>query len=95
MKLFIVSIIIGYLIVLLVNYLPQQNDINNNFIQKLELTWNSTKFHIHHWITFSTVITFMIIGRYAKPIIFNILVGLFIGAILEGFLFDDWYIIQK
>uniref|UniRef100_A0A6C0B3X6 Uncharacterized protein n=1 Tax=viral metagenome TaxID=1070528 RepID=A0A6C0B3X6_9ZZZZ len=95
MRLFIVSIILGYLLVFFINYLPQQNDHTNDFIQKLELTWNSKIFHIHHWITFSMIILTLFIGRYAKPFIFNIVVGLFIGGIMEGFLFDDWYIISK
>ena len=94
MELFILSTIIGYFIVLFVNYIHQQNDINNNFTQKLELTWNSDKYHIHHWITFSIIIVFMLISRYSKPYIFNILLGLFTGGILEGFLFDDWHIIK-
>ena len=41
------------------------------------------------------IILTLFIGRYAKPFIFNIVVGLFIGGIMEGFLFDDWYIISK
>ena len=93
--LLILSIVIGYLLAYFINYLPQQKDININFLQKLELTWNSKKYHIHHWITFLIIILSMLIGRYTDFKSFSVLFGLLIGGILEGFLFDDWHIIRK
>ena len=83
--------IVGFLITYRVNYLPQQIK-NNNSKQHLVLTWNSKRYHLHHWLTFTLIIFIMFISRYSNFKLFIILVGLLLGAILEGFLFKDWYV---
>ena len=93
MILLLFFIIIGYLLGYFINYLPKRNNKKN--IQKLELTWNSKTYHMHHWFTFSILILFMFIGRYTNKINFKIVLGLLIGGIVEGFMFKDWYVFQR
>ena len=90
----ITSTLFGYKVCYLVNYQPQINDPYKVKKQHLILTWNSQDYHIHHWITFSIIIVFIILGRYCPFYIFLIVIGLSFGCILEGFLFDDWYKIK-
>lgn len=89
-----ISTLIGYRICYLINYKPQQNDSLKNTKQHLILTWNSQDYHIHHWITFSFIIVLSIIGRYCSFYFFLAIIGLSLGCILEGFLFDDWHRIK-
>ena len=90
----IIFIIIGYKICYHINYLPQQGQLKHLKKQYLILTWNSQDYHIHHWITFSIIIILLIIGRYCPLYIFLMVIGLSLGCILEGFLFNDWYQIK-
>ena len=91
---FIISTLFGYKICYLINYKPQINDPHKFKKQHLILTWNSQDYHIHHWITFSIIIILLIIGRYCPLYIFLMVIGLSVGCILEGFLFNDWYQIK-
>lgn len=92
--LLLIFTIIGYKICYYINYLPQQNDPLKQKKQHLILTWNSSEYHIHHWITFSIIIMLLIIGRYSSFYLLILIIGLSSGCILEGFLFDDWYKIR-
>ena len=61
-----------------------------NTTQKMILYINDYKYHIHHWLTFSILLSFLLIGKYLKNnIIFNIILGLLLGTIIEGLLFED------
>ena len=90
----ILSSIIGYRVCYLINYKPQMSDPYKLKKQHLILTWNSQEYHIHHWITFSIIVLLLILGRYCSIHIFLMVIGLSLGCVLEGFLFDDWYKIK-
>lgn len=90
----IIFIIIGYKICYHINYLPQQGQLKDLKKQYLILTWNSQDYHIHHWISFTIIIIMLFIGRYTSRILFVGLIGLSVGCVLEGFLFDDWHQIK-
>lgn len=91
---FILSLIVGYRICYLINYKPQIEDPYNLKKQHLILTWNSQNYHIHHWITFSIIIILLFLGRYCSFCVFLMIIGLSLGCVFEGFLFDDWYKIK-
>ena len=79
-------ILIGFLIAYFLNYKPNLN--HKNLRQELDLLLGNTCYHIHHWIYFSIIIILILIGRYVKNVyIIYLFVALFIGFILEDFLF--------
>ena len=79
-------ILIGFLIAYFLNYKPNLN--HKNIRQELDLLLGNTCYHIHHWIFFSIIIILILIGRYVKNVyIIYLFVALFIGFILEDFLF--------
>tara|TARA_B000000609_G_scaffold156482_1_gene149139 strand:+ start:135 stop:452 length:318 start_codon:yes stop_codon:yes gene_type:complete len=92
---FTLSIIVGFIISYYVHYIPVVNDINNENKKKLILFWNKKIYHIHHWITFSIVIFLILLGSCVSNAMLYIFIGLSLGTILEDFLFDDIFKIEK
>ena len=85
-----ISIILGFILLYLINYLPEKKDKKNTYILELYLFINGQCYHIHHWITLSIIlILIFLINRIDNIIILNIIVGFILGAILEDFLFKD------
>lgn len=89
----LLSFIIGFFLLYKINYIP--NMYHENIRQELILYIQDSSYHIHHWITFSLFLFFIFIGKYLKnEIILSIIVGTFLGFIVEGFLFKDRFNIK-
>ena len=89
---------IGYILSYLILYLPNINKTNSkNNSKKLVLYWNKYKIHIHHWILFLAIILMtlfekrMIKKKYFYFSFFYFFIGLCIGAIIEDFLYKDFF----
>tara|TARA_B100000902_G_C26893954_1_gene708778 strand:- start:127 stop:435 length:309 start_codon:yes stop_codon:yes gene_type:complete len=97
MNLLFFSTLIGFSIAYLVHYLPHSLEKKNKekkYTKKLILTWNSKKYHIHHWITFSIIIILLLLGKYVSDSLFFVFIGLALGTIFEDFLFDNIFKIE-
>ena len=94
LSIFIISVIVGYTLSYYIHYLPHKNDVNKKKTKKLILTWNSKKYNIHHWITFSLVILIVLLGKYSSDELIAIYIGLCLGTIFEDFLFDNIFKIE-
>tara|TARA_A100001035_G_C27558946_1_gene397668 strand:+ start:326 stop:628 length:303 start_codon:yes stop_codon:yes gene_type:complete len=92
--LFIISFASSFILAYFIHYLPHINDKNQEYTKKLILTWNSKKYHIHHWITFSLVIIILLLGKFSPDWLIIIFIGLCLGTIFEDFLFDDIFKIE-
>ena len=92
--LFIVACIISFTLAYFIHYLPHINDNNEQNTKKLILTWNSKKYHIHHWITFSLIIIILLLGKFSPDWLIIFFIGLCLGTIFEDFLFDDIFKIE-
>jgi hypothetical protein len=93
--LLLIGFIYGFILSYIIHYLPweeenhkQIDSKDKKYSKKLILIWNLNQYHIHHWITFSLICVFLLIGRYASKPVLNLLLGLSLGTILEDFLFD-------
>lgn len=65
------------------------------YIEELKLMWGDNCYHIHHWITFSSIIGLILIALYAPRIISYMIIAFALGAIAEDFLFSDVFIIKE
>lgn len=83
----LISFVIGFYFMYMINYLP---NLNNNTKQKIILYLDDKKYHIHHWLTLSILLIFFILGKYLKNnVFFEIILGILLGLIVEGLLFED------
>ena len=64
-------------------------------LQELILLINKNCYHIHHFITFSILIIFMLIGKYISNKLLLIIISFLIGLSLEDLLYKDWNIIKN
>lgn len=85
MNIVIVSAIISFLSMILINYLPKNT--NQKVIFHL---WKNC-YHIHHWIIGLFLLGLIFLVKNINEDQFKILVGLIIGFVLEGFLFKDMF----
>ncbi len=65
------------------------------YIEELKLYWGNKCYHIHHWITFSIIITLILISMYAPRIISYMIIAFSLGSIAEDFLFHDIFILKE
>ena len=93
--LLLIGFVYGFIVSYIIHYLPWEEENNKQietkdkkYIKKLILIWDLKQYHIHHWVTFSLICVFLLIGRFASNQVFNLLLGMSIGTILEDFLFD-------
>ena len=83
----LLSIIVGFIITYFVNYKPYKSKKD---ARKLILYWSKNKYHIHHWITFSILIFFLLLGSFLPFSIVLVLIGLGIGANIISCFYKDW-----
>ena len=83
--------ILGFIILVCLNYFPQKK----NYKEELDFFIGKHCFHIHHWISLSIIILFMMAGRYASLTHYRFLIGILLGAIMEDFLFRNIFNIRN
>jgi hypothetical protein len=81
----LLGIIIGFFFMFVINYIPKKTN------QKLILHFNQFCFHIHHWIIGILLLVLAFLVKYSNETVFNIIIGLLAGFVLEGFLFKDMF----
>lgn len=93
--LLLIGFVYGFIVSYIIHYLPWEEENNKQietkdkkYIKKLILIWDLKQYHIHHWVTFSLICVFLLIGRFASNQLLYLLLGLSLGTILEDFLFD-------
>ena len=79
----LLSIIVGIIITYFVNYKSKK-------VQKLILYWDKNKYHIHHWITYSVLIFFLLLGSFLPFSVLLVLIGLGIGCNIVSCFYKDW-----
>ena len=64
-------------------------------INSIIFTFGNWQLHIHHWLYalfFLVFLIFFVKKRYRLPtILFTFAVGFFVGLIVQGLTYDDWY----
>jgi len=89
-----ISLLFGFILAYFVNY--KKNKKNKKNLQELVLFINNNCYHIHHYITYSLFILFILLGRFVKNnYIIYFIIFFMIGLSIEDLLFDDWYIIKN
>ncbi len=83
---FFPGFICGFLLFVIFHYIPSKQ---YNIKMELDLFIKSNCFHIHHWMSTLFIIIFIIIGRYTTKYYFRFIIGLFIGILIEDFLFRN------
>ena len=93
--LLLIGFVYGFILSYIIHYLPWEEENHKQietkdkkYSKKLILIWNLKQYHIHHWVTFSLICVFLLIGRFASNQLLYLLLGLSLGSILEDFLFD-------
>ena len=93
--LLLIGFVYGFILSYVIHYLPWEEENHKQietkdkkYSKKLILTWDLKQYHIHHWVTFSLICVFLLIGRFASNQVLYLLLGLSLGIILEDFLFD-------
>ena len=93
--LLLIGFVYGFIVSYIIHYLPWEEENHKQietkdkkYSKKLILTWDLKQYHIHHWVTFSLICVFLLIGRFASNQLLYLLLGLSLGTILEDFLFD-------
>lgn len=64
-------------------------------LQELILIANDNCYHIHHFMWMTILVICILIGKYINELMLMVIIGLWLGASLENFLFKDWYIIKN
>ena len=93
--LLLIGFVYGFIVSYIIHYLPWEEENHKQietkdkkYSKKLILIWDLKQYHIHHWVTFSLICVFLLIGRFASNQLLYLLLGLSLGTILEDFLFD-------
>jgi len=81
----VLSVVASFIIMVFINFLPRKTD------QKIIFHFGGKCYHLHHWITGIFLLLFAFLVRHIDTYTFNIIIGVIIGFVLEGFLFEDMF----